>query len=91
MSNKNVFNLTVAAICLSCCSIAWSQSAAKPSASGYQWVKVTGNAAYAPRDGAGALVYKDKMWLLGGWNTLDLSSQVRTLASEACSQRFRLR
>jgi len=34
----------------------------------YRWVKVTENAAFAPRDGAGALVYKGKMWLLGGWN-----------------------
>ncbi|MFA5857877.1 MAG: hypothetical protein WC955_02310 [Elusimicrobiota bacterium] len=23
---------------------------------------------YAPRDGAGALVFKGKMWLIGGWN-----------------------
>jgi hypothetical protein len=31
----------------------------------YRWVKVTENAAFAPRNGAGALVYKGKMWLLG--------------------------
>lgn len=37
----------------------------------YQWIKVTDNAPFAPRDGAGALVYKDKMWLLGGWNPGD--------------------
>ncbi len=34
----------------------------------YKWQCVTKNAAFAPRDGAGALVYKDKMWLIGGWN-----------------------
>jgi len=34
----------------------------------YQWVQVNGKAEFAPRDGAGALVFKDKMWLLGGWN-----------------------
>ncbi len=34
----------------------------------YKWVKVTENAPYKPRDGAGALVYKGKMWLIGGWN-----------------------
>ena len=37
----------------------------------YQWVNVTTTAAYAPRDGAGALVFKDRMWLLGGWNPYD--------------------
>ena len=29
------------------------------------------NAAFSPRDGAGALVYKNKMWLIGGWNPSD--------------------
>ena len=37
----------------------------------YKWVNVTMNAAFAPRDGAGALVLKDQMWLLGGWNPGD--------------------
>ncbi len=39
-------------------------------ASSYKWEKVTLNAAFTPRGGAGALVYKDKMWLIGGWNSL---------------------
>jgi hypothetical protein len=39
---------------------------AKPVA--YEWVKVTTTAAFAPRDGAGALSYRGQMWLLGGWN-----------------------
>ena len=34
----------------------------------YEWVKITMNAAFAPRDGAGALSYKGRMWFLGGWN-----------------------
>ena len=34
---------------------------------GYRWENVTMSAAYAPRDGAGALVYKGKMWMIGGW------------------------
>ena len=34
----------------------------------YQWVKVTTDAAFAPRDGAGALVFRGQMWLIGGWN-----------------------
>jgi len=37
----------------------------------YRWVQVTGQAAFAPRDGAGAVVLNDAMWLLGGWNPRD--------------------
>jgi outer membrane protein assembly factor BamB len=38
---------------------------------GYKWVNVTNTAAYPPCDGAGALVFKKRMWLLGGWNPSD--------------------
>ncbi|MBM4085589.1 MAG: hypothetical protein FJ272_12430, partial [Planctomycetes bacterium] len=38
---------------------------------GYRWTEVTLKAAFAGRDGAGALTFKDKMWLLGGWNPGD--------------------
>lgn len=34
----------------------------------YEWVKITTSADFAPRDGAGALCFQGKMWLLGGWN-----------------------
>ncbi|MFH1476287.1 MAG: hypothetical protein ABIH24_02180 [Verrucomicrobiota bacterium] len=37
----------------------------------YQWVPVNGKAEFAPRDGAGVLAYKGKMWLIGGWNPQD--------------------
>ena len=37
----------------------------------YEWHCVTENAAFAARDGAGALVFHNKMWLLGGWNPGD--------------------
>ena len=37
----------------------------------YKWINVTDAAAYAPRDGAGALVFNGRMWLLGGWNPGD--------------------
>jgi hypothetical protein len=37
----------------------------------YEWRKVTTSAPWAPRDGAGALVFKDRLWLLGGWNPND--------------------
>ncbi|MBI3987813.1 MAG: hypothetical protein HY343_12880 [Lentisphaerae bacterium] len=37
----------------------------------YRWESITPRANYAPRDGAGALVFKDRMWLIGGWNPRD--------------------
>jgi len=40
-------------------------------ASDYRWVNVTNSAAFAARDGAGALTFNDRMWLLGGWNPGD--------------------
>jgi len=39
--------------------------------SDYKWIEMTGKAAFAPRDGAGALTFKGRMWLLGGWNPGD--------------------
>src|SRR4051812_19965393 len=38
---------------------------------GYRWMKVTDEAAFAPRDGAGALTFRGWMWLIGGWNPGD--------------------
>jgi hypothetical protein len=37
----------------------------------YRWTRVTDKAAFAARDGAGALTFRGKMWLLGGWNPSD--------------------
>ena len=51
----------------------------------YQWVNVTMEAAFAPRDGAGALVYDGRMWLLGGWNPLDKSRFPRICNNEVRS------
>lgn len=34
----------------------------------YAWEKITLTAPFAPRDGAGALTFRNRMWLLGGWN-----------------------
>ncbi|VTS02830.1 Kelch repeat-containing protein [Tuwongella immobilis] len=44
---------------------------AQPSKPAYEWELVTANAPFAPRDGAGALTYRNRMWLLGGWNPGD--------------------
>lgn len=37
----------------------------------YRWTQVTDRAAFAPRDGAGALSFEGRMWLIGGWNPGD--------------------
>lgn len=37
----------------------------------YHWTCVTDQAAFAGRDGAGALVFQGKLWFLGGWNPGD--------------------
>ena len=37
----------------------------------YQWVKVTDHAEFPPRDGVGALVYHDELYIIGGWNPID--------------------
>ena len=34
---------------------------------GLDWVKVTADAGWRARDSSGELVYKDKLWLFGGW------------------------
>ena len=40
-------------------------------AADYRWVNVTSSAAFAPRDGAGALSFRGRMWLVGGYNPRD--------------------
>jgi len=37
----------------------------------YVWTNVTSDAPFAPRDGAGALSFDGRMWLIGGWNPGD--------------------
>ena len=37
----------------------------------YVWLPVDRQAAFAPRDGAGVLSFRGRMWLLGGWNPGD--------------------
>lgn len=36
----------------------------------YEWGNVTYYGGFTPRDGAGLLKFKDKYWMLGGWNPL---------------------
>jgi len=51
----------------------------------YEWTLVTRQAAFAPRDGAGALVFSGRMWLLGGWNPGDKKHFPRTCNNEVWS------
>src|SRR5262245_33458168 len=51
----------------------------------YQWTKVTDRANFAPRDGAGALVFRDRLWLLGGWNPRDKAHFPTDCVSEVLS------
>ena len=51
----------------------------------YTWVNVTMDAPFAPRDGAGALVHKGRMWLLGGWNPRDKDHFPRTCTNDVWS------
>ena len=51
----------------------------------YRWINVTPKAPFAPRDGAGALTFQGKMWLLGGWNPGDKASFPRVCNNEVWS------
>ena len=51
----------------------------------YKWIEVNGDAAFAPRDGAGALVFAGRMWLLGGWNPNDKEHFPRICNNEVWS------
>ena len=51
----------------------------------YKWEFVTDKPSWAGRDGAGALIFKDRMWLLGGWNPLDKKNFPTTTNSEVWS------
>lgn len=51
-------------------------------APGYAWVNVTMNAPFTPRDGAGALVFQEQLWLIGGWNSRDTSKFPRACVND---------
>ena len=58
-----------------------------PKIAHYEWKKIALPAAFAPRDGAGALVFKDRMWLLGGWNPPNKEFFPRACNNEVWSSR----
>ena len=51
----------------------------------YSWECVTQQAEFAARDGAGALAFQGRMWLLGGWNPMDKEHFPRKCNSEVWS------
>jgi len=55
-------------------------------ASLYRWTNLTMNAPFAPRDGAGALSFDGKLWLIGGWNPRDKANFPRICSNDVwCS------
>ena len=53
----------------------------------YKWIRIADKAPYAPRDGAGALVFRDRMWMIGGWNPYDKVHFPRICNNEVWSSR----
>ena len=51
----------------------------------YHWEQVTGQAGFAPRDGAGALTFGGRMWLIGGWNPSDKVHFPKTCTNDVWS------
>ena len=51
----------------------------------YQWVNVTENAPFAPRDGLGVLSFHGRLWVLGGWNPNDKAHFPRICANDVWS------
>jgi hypothetical protein len=62
-----------------------AKSASPSVAPEYEWIQVASHAAFAPRDGVGALVFNNKMWLLGGWNPRDKEHFPRICNNEVWS------
>ncbi|MCI0683484.1 MAG: hypothetical protein L0Y71_15375 [Gemmataceae bacterium] len=50
-------------LCILLCSATFAVSQDKAP----NWVKVTDHAGWQPRDSQGELVYKDRLWIFGGW------------------------
>lgn len=51
----------------------------------YEWKQITLKGPFAPRDGAGALTYQGKMWLIGGWNPSDKQHFPKICANDVWS------
>lgn len=67
------------------CQLTMNSSKDYESVRGYRWLNVTMEAPFAPRDGAGALVFKGRMWLIGGWNPADEQHFPKTCTNDVWS------
>jgi len=54
-------------ILLGSCGIGWDVAWGQTTAKRFSWVQVKESNPWVPRDSSGELVYRDKMWLIGGW------------------------
>ncbi|MBL9215001.1 MAG: hypothetical protein JNG83_05955 [Opitutaceae bacterium] len=72
--------LALAALVASPMAVAFPPASASPPE--YQWVQVAPDAGFPPRDGAGAVVHRDSLWLLGGWNPRDARNFPRQCNNE---------
>ena len=66
-------------------SAAQEKAPVEPAVPEYSWKRVTDKAAFDPRDGAGALTFQGRMWLLGGWNPSDKKAFPRICNNEVWS------
>lgn len=76
----SVFLLAIAALV---CLISGVMRPAR--AAEYEWKLITRQAQFAPRDGAGALAWRGRMWLIGGWNPQDKTHFPRICNNEVWS------
>src|SRR5262249_42227131 len=72
-------------VCLLTVSVLFVNEARAQDAPVYRWSRVTDRAAYAPRDGAGALVFQNSMGPIGGWNPGDKTFFTRICNNEVWS------
>ncbi len=86
----STFHVNLVRVVVTGAALSWSSLSARgpdsqASDSTYVWDQVTSDAPFAPRDGAGALVFKERMWLLGGWNPRDKKHFPRICNNEVWS------
>lgn len=81
----NIRYLTVVMAGFLTCFLPSTATAGQPEAVEYEWKPVTLKAEFAPRDGAGALTFKDRMWFIGGWNPGDKTHFPRICNNEVWS------
>jgi len=70
-------------------SVGWALPAARGDEPGPNWTRVTEKAPWQPRDSSGEVVFKDQLWLFGGWFD-SFSSPPRDVWSSADGKTWKL-